>query len=134
MIAGPSQSEVGVPVAAVGGGGVRVTWAVLVGTVLLGIVLVGTGIGGLGVAVKPVASGEGIGVDSGGGGGVAERWAPSGESIAVERGGGVGVAGPLGAVHEINTLANRVMTPRFTGRFIVILLPRGSGIRQSAKI
>ena len=104
-----------------------VTKAVLVGTVLVGV-----GIGGLGVAVKSVPSGEGVGVKLGGGG---VRVAGSiGEVVEAESGGGVRVAGSIGAAtgepHEINRLANIVMTPKFTCRFIVILLSSDNRIRH----
>ena len=96
MIAGPSQSKPGVPIASGGGGGVGVTWAVLVRI----------GLGGVGVAVKSAPAGEDVGVESGGGG------------VWVAR--SIGVA--TGVAHEINILANSVMTPTFTCRFIVLLL------------
>jgi hypothetical protein len=84
-------------------------------------VLVGIGVGGPGVAVK--SSGEDIGVESTGGPGVAVKF--SAEDIGVKSGGGVRVTGvAAGVAQEINTLANRVMTPIFTSRFILILLSR----------
>jgi len=98
MMAGPSQSTSGVPIAFDGGEGVGVRWAVPVGIEM----------GGPGVAVKKTSSGEGVGVDSGGG---------------VRVAGFIGVAtGVRPVTHEINTLANSVMTPKFTCRFMVILL------------
>ena len=95
MITGPSQSKPGVPIASGGGSGVEGTDAVLVGL----------STGDPGVTVKWVSSEEGIGVESGGGVGVA---------------GFNGVA--TGAAHEIKTLANSVMIPKLTGRFMVLLL------------
>ena len=58
---------------------------------------------------------EGVALELGGGVQVAGS---IGKGIGVETEGGVWVAGFIGAAHEINTLANSVMTPKFTCRFI----------------